>query len=143
MARYTGEVRWFNNAKGLGSLGSKDGPEVSVYYTSIQLDGYKSLKEGDLVEFDVVQGERGPQADKVVRISSANNSQQDPVRSFIRRHNADGTSDSICPRCFLTASTHKREEALLQDEGVHICGVSALYPRLIDDVEPGRTGRSG
>ena len=68
MAQYTGEVKWFNNAKGFGFLGRSDGPDVFVHYSSIQLDGYKTLKEGDPVEFDVVQGTQGPQADKVVRI---------------------------------------------------------------------------
>ena len=67
MAQYKGTVKWFNNAKGYGFLGREDGPDVFVHYSSIQLDGYKSLKEGDEVEFDVIQGSKGPQADQVVR----------------------------------------------------------------------------
>ncbi len=66
MAHHTGTVRWFNNAKGYGFLGHDNGPDVFVHYSSIQTDGYKSLKEGDPVEFDVIQGEKGrPQADNV------------------------------------------------------------------------------
>jgi CspA family cold shock protein len=66
MAQYKGEVKWFNNAKGYGFLGREGGPDVFVHYTSIQHEGYKSLKEGDVVEFDIVQGEKGrPQADNV------------------------------------------------------------------------------
>ena len=65
MAQYKGEVKWFNNAKGFGFLGREGGPDVFVHYSSIEIDGYKSLKEGQLVEFDIIQGEKGPQADKV------------------------------------------------------------------------------
>ena len=71
MAQYHGEVKWFNNAKGFGFLGRENGPDVFVHYSSIQLEGYKSLKEGDKVEFDVIQGEKGPQADRVTRTSDA------------------------------------------------------------------------
>jgi CspA family cold shock protein len=66
MAQYEGTVKWFNNAKGFGFLGREGGNDVFVHYSSIQLDGYKSLKEGDMVTFDVVQGPKGPQADQVV-----------------------------------------------------------------------------
>ncbi len=65
MAQYTGSVKWFNNAKGYGFLGHDEGADVFVHYSSIQTDGYKTLKEGDRVAFDIVQGDKGPQADKV------------------------------------------------------------------------------
>ena len=68
MAQYKGTVKWFNNAKGYGFLGREDGPDVFVHYSSIQIDGYKSLKEGDEVEFDIIQGTKGPQADQVIRL---------------------------------------------------------------------------
>ena len=68
MAQYTGVVKWFNNAKGYGFLGRENGPDVFVHYTSIQIDGYKSLKEGDAISFDIVQGDKGPQADQVQRL---------------------------------------------------------------------------
>jgi len=71
MAQYKGQVKWFNNAKGFGFLGRDGGPDVFVHYSSIQLDGYKSLKEGDEVEFDIIQGTQGPQADKVTRLKTA------------------------------------------------------------------------
>ena len=68
MAQINGVVRWFNNAKGFGFLGHEGGPDVFVHYSAIQSDGYKSLKEGDPVEFDIIQGEKGrPQADQVKR----------------------------------------------------------------------------
>jgi CspA family cold shock protein len=69
VAQYKGTVKWFNNAKGYGFLGRDDGgADVFVHYSSIQIDGYKSLKEGDEVEFDVIQGSKGPQADQVIRL---------------------------------------------------------------------------
>ncbi|SFS17298.1 cold-shock DNA-binding protein family [Granulicella pectinivorans] len=68
MSQYSGEVKWFNNAKGYGFLGRDGGPDVFVHYSSIQLDGYKTLKEGDKVGFDIIQGSKGPQADQVVRL---------------------------------------------------------------------------
>jgi CspA family cold shock protein len=63
--------KWFNNAKGYGFIGRDDGPDVFVHYSSIQLEGYKSLKEGDEVEFDIVQGQKGPQAEGVMRVENA------------------------------------------------------------------------
>ena len=72
MAQYVGEVKWFNNAKGFGFLGHGNAPDVFVHYSSIQSDGYKSLKQGDAVEFDIITGEKGrPQADKVLLIQRA------------------------------------------------------------------------
>ncbi len=71
MSQYKGVVKWFNTAKGYGFLGRDDGADVFVHYSSIELDGYKSLKEGDEVEFDVIEGARGLQADRVIRIKEA------------------------------------------------------------------------
>jgi CspA family cold shock protein len=71
MAQYTGTVKWFNAAKGFGFLGRDSGADVFVHYSSIQTDGYRTLKEGDAVEFDIIQGSKGPQADQVVLLKSA------------------------------------------------------------------------
>lgn len=68
MAQHQGVVRWFNNAKGYGFLGRESGADVFCHFSSIQREGYKSLKEGEEVEYDVIQGEKGPQADSVVPI---------------------------------------------------------------------------
>jgi cold shock protein len=68
VAQYKGTVKWFNNAKGYGFLGREGGADVFVHYSSIQREGYKSLKEGDEVEFDIIQGTKGPQADQVARL---------------------------------------------------------------------------
>jgi len=71
VAQYKGTVKWFNNAKGYGFLGREGGADVFVHYSSIQIDGYKSLKEGDEVEFDIIEGSKGPQADQVTRLRDA------------------------------------------------------------------------
>jgi CspA family cold shock protein len=57
-----GVVKWFNEKKGYGFLSQEDGDDVFVHYTSIGGDGFKTLKEGDAVEFEVQEGPKGPQA---------------------------------------------------------------------------------
>jgi CspA family cold shock protein len=69
MAQYSGLVKWFSNTKGYDFLGCDHGSDVFVHFSSIQDEGYQSLKEGDQVCFDIVQGDKGPQADKVERSS--------------------------------------------------------------------------
>ncbi len=64
-----GTVKWFNNAKGYGFIGREGGPDVFVHYSAIEREGYKSLAEGNEVEFEIVQGSKGPQADKVVPLA--------------------------------------------------------------------------
>lgn len=64
----TGKVKWFNNSKGYGFIESEEGGDVFVHYTAIQGDGFKSLNEGQAVQFDVAQGEKGPQAINVVKL---------------------------------------------------------------------------
>ena len=60
-----GSVKWFNNEKGYGFIAVDDGQDVFVHYSAIQSEGYRSLEENQRVEFDVVQGPKGPQADGV------------------------------------------------------------------------------
>jgi CspA family cold shock protein len=67
--RLKGTVKWFNNAKGYGFIGRDDGPDVFVHYSAITSEGYKSLQEGDHVEFEIVQGQKGPQAANVSKAS--------------------------------------------------------------------------
>ncbi len=70
MAQHTGQVRWFNNAKGYGFVGRDGGPDVFCHFSSIQTEGYKTLKEGDDVEFDIIEGEKGrPQTHEVRKLS--------------------------------------------------------------------------
>jgi CspA family cold shock protein len=63
----TGKVKWFNNAKGYGFIGRDGGADVFVHYTAIVAEGYKTLQEGDSVEFEIVQGQKGPQAANVTK----------------------------------------------------------------------------
>ena len=64
----TGKVKWFNNTKGYGFIERESGGDVFVHYTAIQGEGFKSLKEGEAVQFDVSDGEKGPQAVNVVKL---------------------------------------------------------------------------
>jgi CspA family cold shock protein len=61
----TGTVKWFNETKGYGFIAQSDGPDVFVHQTSILMDGHRTLSEGQAVEFDVEQGQKGPQAANV------------------------------------------------------------------------------
>lgn len=63
-----GKVKWFNSEKGFGFIESEDGTDVFVHFSAISMDGYKTLEEGSKVEFEVVEGAKGPQAANVVRV---------------------------------------------------------------------------
>jgi CspA family cold shock protein len=65
-----GKVKWFNDQKGFGFLEQEGGGDVFVHYSSIVGDGFKSLAEGDEVEFELTQGPKGPKAENVTRVSA-------------------------------------------------------------------------
>ncbi|MDY0323061.1 MAG: cold shock domain-containing protein [Candidatus Carbobacillus sp.] len=64
----TGRVKWFNAEKGYGFIEVEGGNDVFVHFSAIQGDGFRTLEEGEKVQFDIVQGNRGPQAENVVRL---------------------------------------------------------------------------
>ena len=66
MAR--GKIKWFSNQKGYGFITSSDGKDVFVHYSAIKGDGYKTLEEGQEVEFEITQGQKGEQAINVTRV---------------------------------------------------------------------------
>jgi len=70
MDRHQGTVKWFNNAKGYGFIGRDEEPDLFVHYSAIVEGGYKTLQEGDKVEFEVTQGNKGPQAANVSKRSA-------------------------------------------------------------------------
>ncbi|EAT16950.1 cold-shock protein [Desulfuromonas acetoxidans] len=63
-----GSVKWFNDAKGFGFIEQDGGPDVFVHFSAIQGDGFKSLAEGDRVEFEITDGQKGPQAANVIKL---------------------------------------------------------------------------
>ncbi|MFS0646148.1 cold-shock protein [Siminovitchia sp. 179-K 8D1 HS] len=63
----TGTVKWFNSEKGFGFIEVEGGNDVFVHFSAIQEDGFKTLEEGQHVEFEIVEGQRGPQAENVVK----------------------------------------------------------------------------
>lgn len=67
MARRTGKVKWFDNQKGYGFIEREDGDDVFVHHSDIEGEGYKTLHEGEVVEFEVISAEKGPKALNVVR----------------------------------------------------------------------------
>ncbi len=64
----TGTVKWFNAEKGFGFITSENGEDVFAHFSQIQKDGFKSLEEGEAVSFDVVNGQKGPQAENIVTL---------------------------------------------------------------------------
>ncbi|RJQ40639.1 MAG: cold-shock protein [Nitrospiraceae bacterium] len=65
---FEGKVKWFNETKGYGFIQQDNGTDVFVHYSSISNDGFKTLAEGQRVQFDIVEGERGPKAANVVKL---------------------------------------------------------------------------
>lgn len=63
-----GTVKWFNGSKGYGFISPENGDDVFVHFNAIEGDGYKSLDEGDQVQFEITQGPKGPQANRVSKI---------------------------------------------------------------------------
>ncbi|MEW8973944.1 MAG: cold-shock protein [Tissierellaceae bacterium] len=63
-----GTVKWFNATKGFGFISTETGEDVFVHFSAIQTEGFKTLDEGDQVEFEIVQGEKGPQATNVAKL---------------------------------------------------------------------------
>ncbi len=68
MLMQQGIVKWFNNEKGYGFIECDDGEDVFVHFTGIQEEGFRTLEEGQKVSFDVVEGNRGPQASNVMKV---------------------------------------------------------------------------
>jgi CspA family cold shock protein len=66
--RVKGKVKWFSDSKGYGFISQEDGPDVFVHHSNITGEGFRTLEEGQEVEFEVVEGKKGPQAQNVVKL---------------------------------------------------------------------------
>jgi len=64
----TGKVKWFNAEKGFGFITAENGKDVFAHFSQIQKDGYKALQEGEAVQFDITEGQKGPQASNIVSL---------------------------------------------------------------------------
>jgi CspA family cold shock protein len=64
-----GNVKWFSESKGYGFIEQENGPDVFVHFSELQMEGFKTLYEGDKVEFEISEGPKGPQASNVVKVS--------------------------------------------------------------------------
>ena len=69
MSKVTGKVKWFNETKGFGFIEQESGPDVFAHFSAIQGSGFKTLVEGQEVEFTVPQGQKGPQAENITPLS--------------------------------------------------------------------------
>lgn len=65
----TGTVKWFNAKKGYGFISDEGGQDIFVHFSALEMPGFKVLEEGEKVEYEVVEGEKGPQASRVVKVS--------------------------------------------------------------------------
>ena len=68
MAKSTGTVKWFNERKGFGFISPESGPDVFAHFSAITGSGFKTLNEGQKVEFDITEGKKGPQAENIVTL---------------------------------------------------------------------------
>lgn len=120
MPEFRGFVRWFNSAKGYGFLGREGGPDVFVHYSSIQSDGYRALKEAEAVEFDVIEGKQGKQADNVRRIPSGAVSGTHPnaaVLASASGHTGNSTDPGMELRDLLADKDFARRPVRARDIG--------------------------
>ena len=88
MARTLGTVKWFNDAKGFGFITPENGDkDCFVHHTAIKAEGFRSLSEGDRVEFDIVQGAKGPAAENVIKVKYGRRTENDagPLERAARR----------------------------------------------------------
>jgi len=100
--RLKGTVKWFNNAKGYGFIGRTDGPDVFVHYSAITSEGYKSLQEGDEVEFEITEGQKGPQA---ANVSKPADYISRPCRRLLSFSDNEG-NESLFPSPTASAALH-------------------------------------
>jgi len=105
-----GTVKWFNNAKGFGFIEHTSGKDVFVHYSVIQDDGYRSLKDGEEVEYEITEGPKGMHASRVARVNNPKKkaaSLADKVEAIV---SSDSTADSMIPDAPASNSAEENSE---------------------------------
>ena len=147
-----GTVKWFNAEKGFGFIAVDGGQDVFVHYSAIQMDGYKSLEEGQRVEFEVVQGSKGPQADAVTRRLSTAALAGGPVplggRAFVVRDACRPVGPSRCaPGCrtvpMRAPGLHRPGNSPAGDPVLALAGVECQTSCLALGAPECQSGRNG
>lgn len=105
----SGTVKWFNELKGYGFLVGNDGADVFVHYTQIQVDGYRTLTQGERVEYDEHRGPKGVHALRVHRIAAQPESVVDQTPRDAQRQMASTYNEHYADACGLKGSSRERE----------------------------------
>ena len=109
-----GTVKWFNDAKGFGFIEHESGKDIFIHYSVIESEGYKTLKDGEIVEYELVDGEKGLHAEKVKRINAKQNGKtvaDSAVAPNLESGNVSSVTKSLVESLEIESSNYSRDNA--------------------------------